>query len=110
MQGSAVIPVARELVNKGAGKAQSATNIGNKIQKQMGRRGWTPESIKDTVNKPYTAREAANRATGNKATAYFNKDGSYVVRDNITGDIIQISNRYDLNWVPDATIKNPYLP
>ncbi len=33
--------------------------------------------------------------------------GSYVVRDNNTGDVIQISNKNDPHWVPDQTIKNP---
>ncbi|QNT75857.1 colicin E5-related ribonuclease [Dehalogenimonas etheniformans] len=32
------------------------------------------------------------------ATAYFDKDGSYVVRKDKTGDIIQISNKNDPNW------------
>jgi hypothetical protein len=49
-------------------------------------------------------------ANGNSATAYFNKDGSYIVRDDVTGDVIQVSNRNDANWIPDATINDPYVP
>lgn len=67
-------------------------------------------SINNTVKEPYTTREATNKANGNDATAYFNEDGSYVVRDNKTGDIIQVSNRNDPSWVPDDTITNPYIP
>ena len=32
------------------------------------------------------------------------------VKDNITNEVIQISNRLDPGWVPDATIVNPYKP
>lgn len=37
-------------------------------------------------------------AMSKAATAYINKDGSYVVRNNKTGDIVQISNRNNPNW------------
>ncbi len=86
------------------------SQITPKIVKQMGRRGWTKELIHETVNNPFTTRVASNRATGNAATAYFQKNGSYIVKDNITNEIIQISNRLDPKWIPDATIINPYIP
>ncbi|SFO39145.1 RHS repeat-associated core domain-containing protein [Paenimyroides ummariense] len=86
------------------------SKITPKIAKQMERRGWTKESIHETVNNAYTTRGATNRATGNRATAYFRKDGSYIVRDNVTNEVIQVSNRLDPKWIPDATITNPYIP
>ncbi|MCL6600922.1 MAG: hypothetical protein K6T81_19630 [Alicyclobacillus macrosporangiidus] len=86
------------------------SNITPKIANQMGRRGWNEDSIHDTVNNPHTTRPATNKANGNRATAYFNEDGSYVVRDNETKDIIQVSDRNDPKWVPDSTIENPYFP
>lgn len=75
----------------------------------MKRRGWSEASINDTIQHPYAVREATNRATGNPATAYFAEDGSYVMRDNITGDIIQISDK-TRPWVPDSSINDPYIP
>jgi hypothetical protein len=45
----------------------------------------------DVVKKPYTTREAINKATGNPATAYYNKAGDYVVVDNVTGELVQVS-------------------
>jgi hypothetical protein len=49
-----------------------------------------------------------NTSTGNAATAYFDGDGSYVVRDDVTGDLVQTSNRNDPNWVVDSRIRmNP---
>jgi RHS repeat-associated protein len=78
---------------------------------QLARRGWTREAINETVNNPFTTRAATNRATGNPATAFFRKDGSHVIRDNVTGDLVQVSDRTNpANWIPDASIVNPYLP
>lgn len=76
----------------------------------MERRGWTRELIHETINNPFTTRVATNRATGNAATAYFEATGSYVVKDNVTNEIIQVSNRLDPNWIPDATITNLFIP
>ena len=59
---------------------------------------------KDTILKNI-GRKAIKKATGNAATAYFTSSGAYVVIDNITKEIIQISNRYDPNWIIDSTIK-----
>ncbi len=88
------------LGKKGAGKS---SGISAKISRQMETRGWE----KDTLDNPAATRSATNKATGNEATAYFRDDGSYVVKDNVTGDIVQVSNRNDPNWVPDDSIVNP---
>lgn len=79
-------------------------------EKQFTERGWNKNSIQSTVDNPYTTRKATNRTTGNDATAYFNKDGSYVVIDNGTGKVVQISNKNNPNWTPDKSIIDPYIP
>lgn len=84
--------------------------IGSKISKQLLERGWTKLEIIKLIEKPHTTRKAFNRITGNKATAYFTKDGYYVIRDNVTGEIVQISRKSDPNWIPDRSIVNPYFP
>jgi len=66
--------------------------------------------IKRTIESPYTIRKATNKKTGNNAIAFYMKDGSYVVRDNVTLEVIQLSNRFDPKWVPDPSIINPYYP
>jgi len=80
--------------------------IGEKITSQMAKRGWSKESIDVTVSRPYrtaptkdTRFNADGTRNNSPATAYVNKDGSYVVRNNATGDIVQISNRNDPNWI-----------
>ncbi len=83
-------------------------NIPKKIRDQMIKRGWTNELIEKTKKQPFTKREALNKANNNKATAYFNKDGSHIVVDDITKSIIQVSDR-TRSWAPDRTIVNPYI-
>ena len=70
----------------------------------MSRRGWTETLIRETILKN-VGRQALNKATGHFATAYFTSSGAYVVIDNITRVIIQISNTNDPYWVIDETIK-----
>jgi len=96
--------------SKGMTQARSSFNYGKKIQQQAGRRGWSDSMIDDTISQPHATSAATNKATGGSATAYFRNDGSYVVRDNASGTIIQVSDRMDPTWIPDSTIQNPYRP
>ena len=84
---------------------QKITTFGDNINKQMKKRGWTEESVNQTLNYPSkTVKTTDTRFNpdGSKntdsATAYLNQDGSYVVRNDNTGDIVQVSNRKDPNW------------
>jgi len=51
-----------------------------------------------------------NKANGNPATAYYDEAGNYVVRDNVTGAIVQYSEFGNTDWIPDSSIVNPYKP
>jgi protein-disulfide isomerase len=81
-----------------------------KIARQLQKRGWTQEQIDSLVNNPYTTRPATNKASGNPATAYFGPDGRYVVVDDLTDDVIQISEVGNPGWVPDSVIQDPFTP
>jgi filamentous hemagglutinin len=69
---------------------------------------WTANQkfLDETISKPHrtvTTRDTRhNPETGlrnnDPATAYINSDGSYVVRNDRTGDIVQVSDRTDPNW------------
>lgn len=81
--------------------------------KQVSSRGWNEEMLANTINNPYTTRTALNRygsSAGSPATAYYNQSGSYVVVDDISGKIIQVSDFFNPNWIPDASIINPFKP
>ena len=66
----------------------SGAKSAQKLQRQMDMRGWTNSSVQETYKVPFTTRDTINRATGNQATVFYNKDGSYVIVDNITKEIV----------------------
>jgi len=70
------------------GKHKSETKWNNQKQK----RGWTNDKITDTI-KDGEQFPAPNKVNpGNGATRYQTKDGRYVVRDNVTKEILQVSD------------------
>ena len=92
-------------------KFGSDTKSTQKLNNEMSKRGWTEETVKDTVNNPYTTRKATNKATGNSATAYYNQNGAYVVIDDITKEVVQVSDNINpSSWIPDSSIIDPYRP
>jgi hypothetical protein len=54
-----------------------------KLANQMNARGWTPKSVGEVVDSPYTTRISTNKGTGNSATVYYTEQGAYVVVDDI---------------------------
>jgi hypothetical protein len=82
-----------------------------KIARQMSRRGWTRSDIESTLAHPHRIVETTDmrwRADGSKrndaAKAYMREDGHYIVRNEVDGTIVQISNRNKPNW------KSPFEP
>uniref|UniRef100_UPI00272D5A71 colicin E5-related ribonuclease n=1 Tax=uncultured Bacteroides sp. TaxID=162156 RepID=UPI00272D5A71 len=89
----------------------SSTKSAQKLSRQMSSRGWTKGLIKDTVDNPFTTRVSVNKATGNAATVFYTKQGSYVIVDDVTNKIVQISDNINpADWIPDSGIENPYKP
>jgi hypothetical protein len=66
--------------------------------------------LKDAIENAFTTRSALNKATGNPATAYYTAQGSYVAVDDVTKEIVQVSDRFDPLWRPDSSIINPFVP
>lgn len=71
----------------------------------MEKRGWTEMDIEDTILNPASTRAVRDNRhlpdgtmLDQPATIYVRSDGSYVIRNDVTGDIVQISNRNDPNW------------
>lgn len=82
-----------------------------KLTSQMNSRGWTENIVKNTVDNPYTTRISTNKASGNPATVYYTKQGSYVIVDNVTKAIVQVSDNINpITWAPDMSIIDPYIP
>jgi len=92
-------------------KFGSDTKSTQKLSNQMTQRGWTESTVKDTVSNPYTTRVSVNKATGNSATVYYNKAGGYVIIDDTTKAVVQVSDNINPStWIPDPSINNPYKP
>ena len=79
--------------------------IGSKIRQQMMKRGWTEEKIAGVLDSPdekVSARDRRYLPDGSRinqpATVYIRADGNYVIRNDITGDIVQISDCYNTDW------------
>ena len=54
---------------------------------------------------------SVNKATGNSATVYYTKQGSYVIVDDVTKAIVQVSDNINPStWAPDMSIIDPYIP
>jgi membrane carboxypeptidase/penicillin-binding protein len=86
--------VEADFAAKAANAAEEAVdieNLSNKIVRQMNSRGWTKQEILDTVREG-DAYPVTNKATGGPATEYVSRStGKFVVIDNNTGQVIQVS-------------------
>jgi len=73
--------------------ASGATaNLSSKILRQMVSRGWTRQEIEETIQYG-TAHviEGGNKATGGTVTEFVNSSGKFVVVDNSSGQVLQVS-------------------
>ncbi len=64
------------------------------------------DSIRDVVRNPALTRKKdsiVNRANGNPVTYFYRKDGYYVVIDDLTGEVVQVSDRFNPNWIDKMT-------
>jgi filamentous hemagglutinin len=101
-----VILVTSESGHGGLKLLSPATTTGAKIESQITARGWTRELLDEAIRNP--SRKVATRDTrftpdggriDEPALAYYHKDGGYVVRNERTGDVVQVSNRNDALWI-----------
>lgn len=81
------------------------TSFGSKIEGQLARRGWTKRLVQSTIDDP--ASTMATRDTrflpggsrmDDPATGYISRRGGYVICNDRTGDVVQVSKRTDPNW------------
>ncbi|MBA3670395.1 MAG: hypothetical protein H0W68_00030 [Gemmatimonadaceae bacterium] len=71
----------------------SSTVIGRKAIGDMARRGWTEAIVRSTVRNPVGIARGTEAATGEATTYFFRAEGSFVVRNDATRVIIQVSDR-----------------
>ena len=88
------------------GGAKIVAVVDSKIAGQMEKRGWDNKMINSTIKNATKTMDAVDRTANNEAaTAYLNKDGSYVVLNNKTKKVVQVSDRTKSGWKPDPSFK-----
>lgn len=91
-------------------KYGSNSKPAERLLRQLEKRGWTKEMIEQTVDNPYTTRKSINLGNkGTPATVYYLKDRAHVIVDDMTKEVVQISDRLG-TWFPDSRIIDPYIP
>jgi filamentous hemagglutinin len=88
-----------------SGLRRTAVHIDYKIAAQLAARGWTAQQIREAVGTPPIGTSTDH--TGGKtepATVYGSKERGYVVVNDLTGHVVQISDKTDPGWVPDSRI------
>jgi RHS repeat-associated protein len=81
------------------------TTIGPKVARQLAPRGWTRQLVQSTIDRPMritptrdTRRLRGGGRMNDPATAYHSSRGGYVVRNDRTRDIVQVSHRLRTDW------------
>jgi len=92
----------RSIAFVAAETASSGLTFSGKITGQLAERGWTEESAAATVKNPSATHSVWDYTTGDKlpATAYVQRGGGYVVTNDETGAVVQISDLNKANWKP----------
>jgi RHS repeat-associated protein len=65
---------------------------------QAARRGWSDAEIQDAINAPVRVATSTDFRNGNPATAYFSSSNQYVLRNDTTLEVIQVSDRFQPDW------------
>ena len=110
-----VLPIAQQSESNESGSGENAGESGGdvvipeKIAGQLGERGWTPEGIREVTSgeSAGTAVDNTGGKTGSRgepASVYGSKDGGYVVVNDGTGEVVQVSDKNDPGWQPDPRI------
>ncbi|MCA8150841.1 hemagglutinin repeat-containing protein [Burkholderia contaminans] len=86
--------------------------IDNKISGQLGPRGWTNQDVEaaiaagpvgSTTDNRSATKTPDGKARNDTASVYGSKSGYIVVNDR-TGEVVQVSGKNDPGWIPDSRI------
>jgi Colicin E5 ribonuclease domain len=85
--------------------AAKVAQFEKKIENQLEKRGWSKDSVNDTIKNPHRTVEpkdtrwnADGTRRNDSATAYIREDKHYVVRNNNDSTVVQVSNRNVFDW------------
>ena len=98
---------------RGDGLISQLPTLDGKITDQLGRRGWSVEDIKiilerGPVGKTVDSRGPSKTPDGlgrNDSASVFGSRNGYIVINDRTGEVVQVSDKLDPDWIPDGRIK-----
>ncbi|WP_319022350.1 colicin E5-related ribonuclease [Burkholderia sp. Z1] len=99
--------------NPGGATNTGKITIDSKIGGQLEARGWTQKDVQTVVSEGPVGTTMDNRSAGktpdglprnDPASVYGSKNGYVVVNDR-TGEVVQVSGKNDPGWIPDSRIK-----
>ena len=92
-----------------AAQTQPYNYNGLKNEKYVSKRGWTDDMIRYSIKSGQRG-TSVNMATNSSCTAYRypGTNNQYVIIDDSTRSIVQVSNFNDTGWIPDGRIQ--WLP
>lgn len=83
----------------------AAVHIDAKIAAQLVARGWTEQEIRQAVEaRPIGTSIDHTDGRAEPATVYGSRTGGYVVVNDLTMRVIQVSDKNDPGWMPDSRI------
>jgi hypothetical protein len=87
---------------RSGGSGDPKLSFDDKVDGQMGPRGWTQGEVEQTVRDPSATHPVWDYTSGTRepATAYERNNGSYVVVNDSTGQVVQVSDANNPNWKP----------
>jgi filamentous hemagglutinin len=97
---------------KATGTASTKVVIDGKIGGQLEARGWTQQEVQAIVKEKPVGTTVDKRSAGktpdglprnDPASVYGSKNGYVVVNDR-TGEVVQVSGKNDPGWIPDSRI------
>jgi hypothetical protein len=99
------VGVSGNIVGVGGNAGDTYNFNGNHNESYMQSHGWSHDTIREAIGNGRIG-GATNKANGNPATVYGHPEfaGHYVVIDNVTRSVVQLSNLKYQIWYPDSTI------
>ncbi|WP_417790535.1 hemagglutinin repeat-containing protein [Terasakiella pusilla] len=87
--------------------------VDSKIQQQMSDRGWTKQDIDALIHNGRSGKTTDNRRPNktddglgrNDTATVYGSSGNYVIVNDRTGEIVQVSGRNDPTWIDDGRIQ-----
>ncbi len=81
----------------------SEVHLNVKNASYISKRGWTRDIMDDAIHNGIRG-TTTNLATSNMSYVYMASNGSYMVIDSVSYELVQLSKFGDMGWIPNPPI------